>query len=245
MARLCGHAIAMTGRFTEHTYVTSSERHVWPCAGRSEGGPEALGWASCLAGAHSTAGIIFTVTGWCHQMANRILHPAGVDVSEARGCRFTHRWWGKYGLDASGDTWPELRHCVELGAGTGLQEGGTPFLAEPTTPDGPPASAPSRLDEMIDEHLGVDYAPAKRAHLRQLDAEAEREQRELVCAFQANRLTPEQYLEQFTRLAGDLFASYERILGRDDFVRLFGAGPEHALDFLDPEMFRRAHGTRG
>jgi hypothetical protein len=97
---------------------------------------------------------------------------------------------------------------------------------------------------MIDEHLGIDYAPAKRARLRQLDAVAEREQQQLISAFQSKRLTPDQYLERFTRLASDLFASYERVLGRDDFVRLFGALPEHALDFLDPEIFRHAHGPR-
>jgi hypothetical protein len=93
MARLYGHAVAMVGRFTDHTYVTSSEQHVWPCAGRSDGGRmictrSGSAWlASCLAGAHSTAGIVYGVTGWCHQMANRILRPAGVDVSAARGYR--------------------------------------------------------------------------------------------------------------------------------------------------------------
>ena len=91
MARLYGHAVAMVGGFTDHPYVTSSEQHVWPCAGRSEGGRmictgSGSAWlASCLAGAHSTAGIILSVTGWCHQMANRIMRPAGVDVSAARG----------------------------------------------------------------------------------------------------------------------------------------------------------------
>jgi hypothetical protein len=95
---------------------------------------------------------------------------------------------------------------------------------------------------MIDEHLGGDYAPDKRARLSQLAAVTEHEQAALISAFQAERITPEQYLERFTHLAGDLFAGYERILGRDDFIRLFGVPPEHALDFLDPEHFRQAHG---
>jgi hypothetical protein len=50
--------------------------------------------ASCLAGAHSTAGILLSVTGWCHQMANRILRPAGVDVSAARGYGLTYHFLG-------------------------------------------------------------------------------------------------------------------------------------------------------
>jgi len=96
---------------------------------------------------------------------------------------------------------------------------------------------------MIDEHLGVDYAPAKRTRLRQLDALAEQEQDELVRTLDEKRLTPEQYLERFTRMAGELFERYEEVLGRDDFVRLFGAAPEDALDIADPEAFRRAHGA--
>ena len=64
----------------------------------------------------------------------------------------------------------------------------------------------------------------------------------MISEFQSERITPEQYLERFTRLGGDLFAGYEGILGREDFVRLFGVPPEHALDFLDPELFRQIHG---
>ena len=99
---------------------------------------------------------------------------------------------------------------------------------------------PGRLDQMIDDHLGHDYASDKRVRLCQLAAVTEHEQEQLVTAFQSERITPEQYLDRFTRLAGDLFAGYERILGRDDFVRLFGVPPEHALDLLDPEFFGQA-----
>jgi len=186
---------------------------------------------------------VYNVTGWCHQMANRILRPAGVDVSAARGYGISYFFWGKYGRDASPDeTWPELHHCSELEATAGLHEEGTPFLSRSEPPGGGLMSVPTRLDRMIDEHLGGDYAPDKRARLSQLAAVTEHEQAALISAFQAERITPEQYLERFTHLAGDLFAGYERILGRDDFIRLFGVPPEHALDFLDPEHFRQAHG---
>ena len=115
-------------------------------------------------------------------------------------------------------------------------------MSQSEPPRGPLTTVPARLERMIDEHLGGDYAADKRARLARLAAVTEHEQAELVTAFQADRITPAQYLEQFTRLAGDLFAGCERILGRDDFVRLFGVPPEHALDCLDPELFRRAHG---
>jgi hypothetical protein len=181
-------------------------------------------------------------------MANRILRPAGVDVSAARGYRISYLFWGKYGRDASPDeTWPELHHCSELEATSGLHEEadlyeGSRHLSRSEPPSGTLMSVPTRLDRMIDERLGSDYAPDRRARLRQLAAVTEHEQQELVSAFQSQRITPEQYLERFTRLAETLFADYDGILGRADFVRLFGVPPEYALDFLDPELFEQAHG---
>jgi hypothetical protein len=241
----------MAGDHTDHSYVTSSEGHVWPCAGRSKGGSvicsgSGSAWlAHCLAGAYSRAGIIYNVTGWCHQMANRILRPAGVDVSAARGYRLSYFLWGRYGRDASHDgTWPELHHCSELEAPAALHEEGAPFLSPSEPPGATLMSVPTRLERMIDEHLGEDYASDKRARLHELAAVTEHEQDELVNAFQSKRITPEQYLERFTRLVGHLFAGYEGILGHEDFVRLFGVPPEHALDLLDPELFRQAHGLR-
>ena len=203
--------------------------------------------AHCLAGAYSRAGIVYSVTGWCHQMANRILRPAGVDVSAARGYGLSYLFWGKYGRDASPDeTWPELHHCSELEAPSGLHEEaglyeGSPRLSRSEPPSGTLMSVPARLDRMIDERLGSDYAPDKRARLRQLAAVTEHEQEALVSAFQSERITAEQYLQRFSRLAEQLFADSEGILGRADFVRLFGVPPEHALDLLDPELFRQAH----
>lgn len=250
MAELRGHAIATLGRRLDHTYVTSSDGHAWPCGGRAEGGDMiskgcGSSWlASCLAGADQTAGIRYGITGVCHQIANRILRPAGVDVSRAWGDRISQSLWRKYGRNASADgVWPEWNHCSDLAASAGLRDEGVPFVSGSTSSGGPPGSQPGRLDRMIDEHLGVDYAPARRTRLRQLDALAEQEQDELVRALDEKRLTPEQYLERFTRMAGELFERYEEVLGRDDFVRLFGAAPEDALDIADPEAFRRAHGA--
>jgi hypothetical protein len=99
-------------------------------------------------------------------MANRILRPAGLDVSAARGCRLSKYLWGKYGHDASPDeTWPELHHCSELEATAGLHEEGSPYLSQSERPRGTLTSAPARLDRMIDEHLGEDFPLDKRARL--------------------------------------------------------------------------------
>ena len=109
----------------DHTYVTSSAHHVWPCFGRSSGGrPVCRGAgdidkADCLSNPLSQAGIAYGVTGVCHQAANRILYPSGLTVSVARGYRWSVFSYGAYGKDATtrdnfspaGNPWPELIAC--------------------------------------------------------------------------------------------------------------------------------------
>lgn len=88
----------------EHTYLLSSQGNCWPCFGGSAGGREIcrekgeLALAQCLAGRTSTAGIRYGITGVCHQTANRILWPASLLVSEAKGYRFSSLLFHHYGL---------------------------------------------------------------------------------------------------------------------------------------------------
>jgi hypothetical protein len=88
---LTGRSIKMAMLPADHTYVTSSVGHVWPCFGRSAGGLAICSGAGnveradCLSNPRAEAGIVYGVTGVCHQTANRILYPAGKTVSAARG----------------------------------------------------------------------------------------------------------------------------------------------------------------
>src|SRR5882724_562080 len=69
----------------DHTYARSDDGFAWGCWGRSTGGYDlhsASGsseCANCLAGPHGRAGILYLVTGVCHQAANRILTACGID----------------------------------------------------------------------------------------------------------------------------------------------------------------------
>jgi len=80
----------------EHTYVVSSQGHRWPCLGRAQGGrPICRGSgdaavADCVARGDCSAGIRYLRTGVCHQVANRILWPAGLLVERAEGYSFLH-----------------------------------------------------------------------------------------------------------------------------------------------------------
>jgi hypothetical protein len=110
MTVLRGHALP-TGvrgadRFLDHTYVTCSGGHAWPCWGSCQDGEIVTSGTASSAQAHeisqpnSQAGIRFLVTGVCHQTANRILWPAGVTVNNIRNYGLTVFVYGHYGRDA-------------------------------------------------------------------------------------------------------------------------------------------------
>jgi len=103
MAQLNGFAIVISWLGADHTYVTSSDGYVWPCWGRSSGGRMissgngSSAQANCLSQTDSHAGIIYGVTGVCHQTANRILWPSRTTVSSSSGYWVSTLLYGVYG----------------------------------------------------------------------------------------------------------------------------------------------------
>jgi len=122
---LTGHAVKMVGLPADHTYVTSSAGHIWNCNGRGAGGMAIcvgsgnVDQADCLSNPLSHAGISYGITGVCHQMANRILYPAGQTVSRAQRYQWSCFMYGTYGKDPltggfyspAHAPWPELTVC--------------------------------------------------------------------------------------------------------------------------------------
>lgn len=110
MSILTGYAISTGVLRTDHTYVKSDNPpFVWSCWGRGSGGKRICrgsgnsSVANCISQSNSHAGIIYGVTGVCHQTANRILYPARVTVSKARGYWASSLAYGTYGT-----TFPEF-----------------------------------------------------------------------------------------------------------------------------------------
>src|SRR5262245_38770350 len=95
---LLGHAVAKAGLPFDHTYVTSSVGDRWGCKGRERGGriicrgSGDLTFARCLACPDGRAVTTYGVTGVCHQIANRILYPAGILVDRASGYNRSFRF---------------------------------------------------------------------------------------------------------------------------------------------------------
>lgn len=108
---LCGHAVPVKGlgAVADHTYVTSSDALAWGCWGRKDGGKVitkgagSSGAAQCNSTLFGLSGIIYGVTGVCHQTSNRILLPARIHVGAAKGALVTYMLYGIFGMDAPGN----------------------------------------------------------------------------------------------------------------------------------------------
>jgi hypothetical protein len=251
----------------EHTYVVSGAGHRWLCLGRADGGRQIcqgrgdITLASCLAGADGSAGIRYLRTGVCHQIANRILWPANVLVELAEGYSFSSLLFGHHGIGS----WPERDLCCRRrGVEHLLAEGSSPEMAKPPRPSGKakreleePEVAyviePSdreqfvdirlaRLTELLDQHLGRRLDPGKRARVKQVMAAAAREQYDLLDAADRGDVPAAAYLDRFTALLRRTFAEIDQVLGRADFERVFGGGPDQALGIVDVETYARAYG---
>ena len=109
--------------------VAGSSGMRWRCGGADTGG-SCIGAgtgnsiieiiADCLSQPNSEAGIKYLTTGVCHQMANRILHPAGqITVVGCSGYGFSTARFGPYGRG----NWPEKAKCYHLVTVTAVSSG--------------------------------------------------------------------------------------------------------------------------
>ena len=280
MATLQGHAVRgaapLVGAAYEHTYVTSDDGYVWDCLGRSRGGRVLSSGAGNSAVARCVsyprapgaplpvyAGLRYGRDGVCHQMANRILRTAGIDVSGARRYRQSLHLYGRFGKVP----WPQWQQCLSSssaawrgisGSGGGGGSGDMAqtrmkerldalyerFQAESGEADpdyGDPRLQRAELEIMIDEMLGIDYDPRRRRRLLQIEASLRARQSRLDTALDRGRVAPAQYLDRLRATIADAAHAYEAVLGREDYVRLFGTEPQEASAIIDPAVLA----TRG
>jgi hypothetical protein len=96
---------SLFARAADHTYVECSTGAIgWSCWGGKSGGTvlrSSTGStvrANDIASQNERAGIAcYLVNGVCHQAANRVLLPAGILVTGARGYAVSHAMFGTYG----------------------------------------------------------------------------------------------------------------------------------------------------
>ena len=200
------------------------------------------------------------MTGVCHQIANRILYPAGILVDQARGYNRSFRFYDDYGADLGlGAYWPQLARCDYEIYGPSLQEDAAVFVAVESAAfevDGlrePEAAyvmendpfverSVRRMNLLLDRALGHRLDPGVRARVEQIAAATAARQRELVLAFENHEITPETYLDAFNELVATDFRRLDEVLGRDAFLAVFGEPPDVAAKIIDPKAFAAAHG---
>lgn len=265
-AVLYGRAMpAQNARQWDHTYVASSCGLRWGCFGRHQGGREVCrgpgdsSIADCLSKPGSTTGLIYGVTGVCHQAANWILGPANILVTSARGYALSVFTYGTYGKNRRH---PSFSPCYGSGGNADRppDAGGTggTYLAFRVGAHGVGADpAASETDAMLDV-----YHPERVAELRALIEAApgvavsqttfERllavrsqlweEQSHLAGLLEQRQMDEDEFLAEMSRTQHAAMMECRSILG-DDFIRVFGeAGlePEHVID---REIFLEQHNS--
>ena len=234
MATLSGYALALVSTLPiDHTYVASDDGYAWGCFGRDAGGKalaSSVGdskCANCLSDPKTIgivprlyAGIRYLRTGVCHQAANRLLYPAGVDVAFAGGYRWSFARFGPYGKGR----WPELASCVKLVKGPSrrslLQAGGgsrmkddkstqlsesvrklyTPEIFEKLGIQNERLKIKQQeLEAMAATYLGEQYDRAKVKDVVAIQISTDIEQDKLLDRLDNNDLTEADYINQLER----------------------------------------------
>jgi hypothetical protein len=239
-ATLQGWSVAIPATAWEHTYVTSSCGLKWGCYGRDSGGAVLSGAtgssiiADCLSQPNSQAGIIYPITGVCHQTANRILHPAGITVAGCRGYNLSAFAFGTYGLG----NWPELPTCYSPGTipanvGSGHRPQGRNVLSKidvyssavSTARGTASAEEDTRLAELsalLEMALGHPVDQPTLSALHEIQTELRRAQSELVVRFDSGELTPDRYLKLLNDTLRSTMERSRSLLGDERFQAIFG-----------------------
>jgi hypothetical protein len=246
----------------DHTYVTSDCGYRWGCHGRDYGGQQLCAGngnsmiADCLSQPNSHAGIIYAVTGVCHQMANRILHPAGmITVAGCNGWQASVYAWQTYGLGP----WPQLIACN--GGATVLNRvspsqgrGGVAFerpsnasvsvsVYHQDIADAYAATTDeeflrmSELSALVRATLGRSLDKATFNSLAAIQAEFRLSQAELVEKLETHEIASEEYLARLNEALRKAMGASKRLLGPERFRALFGEAGDHPEHLARPDIF--------
>lgn len=230
----------------DHTYVTSALNDAWGCYGRSVGGTQIVSRpgnrnvADCLARPDHRAGLRYGVTGVCHQMANRILHPAQtIKVSGARGYHLSRKLWRDYGLGP----WPELASCYRPDSTSSTAGGQPPSRNSPAASSRGSAMA---QDDHPDPHLdwrstavarGIRLSRPMIDRLAAADRRLQDRQTRLIFQLNSHMIEPEAYLTELNGTIHQYLATAKSILGEAAYASIFGTASTDAVGLIDEAVF--------
>ena len=284
MATLQGHAIPLAGvlgKLADHTYVTCTGGHAWPCWGRSAGGKVICSGtgsseqAECISKPESHAGLIYAVTGVCHQTANRILWPARVLVTAAKGYWISSLLYGTYGRGAA--EWAALRAGCR-GLSGEIPDCMVPRMDLTEVPETGPDE--SRYVEQVQalyaqtpatgEELNMRAMPQQGDALLNQDltllasyriqaGEGSKQVKDLIDLrdefyvrksrldglVQMDQISVAGYVEEANAGVVNFQQGCQDILGDDDYTQLTGLKPGETVTLIDPEIAAKTLGRGG
>ena len=277
MATLTGWAIEIGTTGADHTYVTSSDGYVWPCWGRSSGGHSicsgngSSAGANCFSQTDSHAGILYALTGVCHQTANRILFPAKVIVSAAGGYWASVLLYGTYGthsLPALIEWEVRKGRCGGLTADMAVNARGVTFAEAPVPQDPALRAYLDKVNNLYVEQANVatlnamskgtqpdilgqelklmaDYrlenAAPDMTALQDAQAKTLTRKSALDQQLITKHLTPTEYARQVNALVNDLLSQSVRLLGEKTHTQLFGVAPGASIELVDSDILAGHH----
>jgi hypothetical protein len=256
-ASLQGWSIQMTTPpWQDHTYVTSSCGLVWQCWGGCSGGTAlsaALGSsivADCLSQPNSQAGIVYGITGVCHQTSNRILHSARVTVVGCQGYNLSVFAYGVYGAG----NWPQLSVCYPHG--TVPAQPGSTRAASPgrnlssmtelynssvsearMTAVTEEATRLTELSALVEMALGHPLDQETFRALSSIQTALWNLRTALTTRLNNGELTPNQYLVQLDASLRSAMEQSRVLLGDERFKMIFGEAGEHPERLINATTF--------
>jgi hypothetical protein len=248
----------------DHTYVTSQSGLKWGCFGRSAGGnclvrgPGDSVIADCLSKPIRPfrvfplqiplyAGVIYGITGVCHQAANRVLWPSGNMVVGAAGYQQSAGAFGPYGLFR----WLEWPACVPAGtvfamSNTQNRQGGDmsrPDVYSRVVSNSYAAvqdEAKSRVSDLaalVEMGIGHPLDPATFNELALIQEDLRKAQYDLIQRLQGGTMSPEGYLDLFNEELKKWASRSLALLGEERFEAIFGKEGHHPETLVDRRIF--------
>jgi hypothetical protein len=270
MSKLTGYAIPTVIPGADHTYVKSDDpAFSWGCWGRNTGGKEICSGsadasiANCISQVNSHAGIIYGITGVCHQTANRILFPAGVTVSKAGGYNVSRFAYGVYGLNTK--EWTErLARC---GISRGKSRTETPVgRRTPSSEEGEKAylqkvmaiyteasqreddflSLPAReLELTMEFYLGGSLEPDIISSVQKLQSDFLQEKSEIDHEFYGGDIGIEKWVQEGNDLFTGILRQAAEDVGNKNFELIFGISPpKDGFILIDPDIATKVHSSK-
>lgn len=259
----------------DHTYVQCGNGgKAWGCWGGKTGGTAfnsgtgSTKRADCIAQPNERAGITcYLVNGVCHQAANRILLPASILVSAARGYSVSSALFGTYGKLG---IWPcrapfnkcsgvtgDLPACKAVSSTARmpklpLLEGEdkhtraiklayNKFDQQEATPLQAMKFQADLFEREVKFRLGEDLGAVTKG-LRLAKESVELEHHGLVNALNQKRMKPAEFIKEFNKMTLKFQDDIATAINQKQYKKLLGMDRDERVVLADPDIIRSLYG---